>query len=62
MTHPLALYAVQAHMNDLVAEATAHRQAKQARQARGAGFMASLLTVARNHRGSNDTQRAASPA
>ena len=62
MFHPLAMYAVQAHMADLVAEAEATRRAKQARQARAAGLVASLVTVARTMVRSNGAQRAANPA
>jgi hypothetical protein len=62
MMHPLAIYAVQVHLADLMAEAEANRQAKLGRQARTAGLVASIVGFARNLFGSNDAQSAASPA
>ena len=62
MMHPLALYAVQVHLADLMAEAEANRQAKLGRKPRTAGLVASLVAFARNLFGSNDAHSAASPA
>ena len=62
MMHPLAIYAVQDHLADLMAEAEANRKAKLGRQPRTAGLVASLVAFARNLFGSNDAHSAASPA
>ncbi len=65
MTHPLALYAVEVHLADLRAEADANRQARLARQAReprNAGFVASLAAFLRGLTGSHDANGATSPA
>ena len=43
--HPLAIYAVQVHLADLMAEAEANRMARQARSPRKPGLVASLVRV-----------------
>ena len=62
MMHPLAIYAVQDHLADLMAEAAANRQAKLGRKPRTAGLVASIVAFARNLFGSKDAHGAASPA
>ena len=62
MMHPLASYMVQVHMNDLMAEAADNRLAKQARQPRQAGIVASFISFVRNLVTTNDAHSAASPA
>ena len=62
MMHPLAIYAVQAHLADLMAEADANRKARQSRSPRKAGLVASLVASVRSLFGSADAHGAASPA
>jgi hypothetical protein len=62
MMHPLATYAVQVHLAELMAEAEANRMAALARNPNKAGLVASLLAFARNLVGSNEARHAASPA
>ena len=62
MMHPLASYAVQVHMAELMAEADDNRRAALARNPNKAGLVASLLAFARNLFGSNEARHAASPA
>ena len=45
MMHPLAIYAVQVHLADLMAEAEANRLAKLGRKPRTAGLVASLVAL-----------------
>ena len=62
MMHPLALYAVQVHLADLMAEAEANRLARQARSPRKPGLVASVVASIRSLFGSADARSAASPA
>ncbi len=62
MMHPLAIYMVEVHQNDLKAEAANNRLAKQARQPREAGIVASFISFVRNLFTANDAHSAASPA
>ena len=62
MMHPLAIYAVQVHLAELMAEADANRKAALARNPNKPGLVASLLAFARNLFGSNEARSAASPA
>jgi hypothetical protein len=62
MMHPLAIYMAQVHQSDLMAEADANRLAKQARQPREAGIVASFKSFVRNLVTTNDAHSAASPA
>ena len=62
MMHPLATYAVQVHLAELMAEAEANRTAALARNPNKAGLVASLLAFARNLLGTIDAHHAASPA
>jgi hypothetical protein len=62
MTHPLALYAVQVHLAELMAEAEANRKARQARGPQKPGIVASLVATIRSLFGSADATSAASPA
>jgi hypothetical protein len=62
MMHPLASYMVAVHLNDLMAEAEYNRLARQARQPRKAGIVASFRSFVRNLFSANDAHSAASPA
>ncbi|HEY4189590.1 MAG TPA: hypothetical protein VGM28_04140 [Candidatus Limnocylindrales bacterium] len=60
--HPLASYAVQAHLADLMAEAEDNRKAALVRDPNRAGFVASMIASVRHLFHSNGAHSAACPA